>query len=138
MNHDKTSSVETRRNVDEAFENIRRHLKVLTRIYPDCETNSTVVNELLGLAVCIRLEHMVNHDAKPSDSDLADNMEAMIDIVQRAWTAAAPLAIKKGPQKPMDGHELLKEIIALVASLKSDKTRFDDKFGTTLNKKDLH
>lgn len=141
MDHPHTQSPIVKRDVERHIQNIQNQLKVLTRIYPDCETNAQIVASLLSTAACIRLQHMVNHEARPSDADLADTMEAMIDVLSQAWVVAVPVAIKYGPEKPFDSKELLKKIFELIDSVSKEgkdlNANLDALFGAP-RQKDMH
>jgi hypothetical protein len=119
MKHPTSASPEVTNHINESMESLHAHLHILIRMFPDCETNSTVVASLIGSAVALRAKHIVSHfDGKaPPPSVCNEELETFLNCGSEAFTRAINLAVAAGPIPPTSNESLLHDILNLVAKL---------------------
>lgn len=118
--HTLRQTEEERKHVDRTLLHIDEHVRILTLIYPSCETNAAIIASFLATAAILRAKHICTHEppgAHPSSKTANDSLESMIDCLSCAYTKSIDLAVKTGPDKPLNTGEMLQRIFALLAAV---------------------
>lgn len=106
-----------RKNVDHTLNMVDEHVRIISHIYPSCETNTTMVASFLATAAILRAKHICLHEKPgetPSAECCSDNLESMIEALSEAFTKAVSVAVK-APDRPVTSGELLQKIFDAIS-----------------------